>query len=104
MCIRHDLDVTFNPLTLALLHTYLNPRLTAASKHQLLHRHIRNTKTFADLAAQACIRLRIAYKRLYRSRPGRRTDLVDRRSVRFCIPSCGENPRPDCPDLSMNRV
>jgi len=64
------------------MHTRPNARLTAVSRERLLHRHIQDAEPLADLAAQAGISLRTAYKWLPRYRSGGRAALVDRRSGR----------------------
>lgn len=55
-------------------------RLTGVSRAQLVRRHIQDAEPLADLAAQAGISLRTAYKWLARYRSGGRYALVDRRS------------------------
>jgi transposase len=64
------------------MHTHPNARLTAVSWERLVRRHIQDAEPLADLAAQAGISLRTAYKWLARYRSGGRTALVDRRSGR----------------------
>jgi len=64
------------------MHTYPNARLTAVSRERLVRRHIQDAEPLADLAAQAGISLRTAYKWLARYRSGGRAALVDRRSER----------------------
>ena len=64
------------------MHTHPNARLTPLSRERLLRRHIDHGDTLADLAAQAGISLRTAYKWLARYHSGGATALVDRRSVR----------------------
>jgi transposase InsO family protein len=64
------------------MHTHPNARLTPLSRERLLRRHIDHGDPLADLAAQAGISLRTAYKWLARYRSGGATALADRRSVR----------------------
>lgn len=64
------------------MHTHPNARLTPLSRERLLRRHMDHGEILADLAAQAGISLRTAYKWLARYRSGGHTSLADRRSVR----------------------
>jgi len=64
------------------MHTHPNARLTAVSRERLVRRHIQEAEPLADLAAQAGISLRTAYKWLARYRSGGCAALVDRRSER----------------------
>jgi len=64
------------------MHTHPNARLTAVSRELLVCRHIRDAEPLADLAAQAWISLRTAYKWLALYRSGSRATLVDLRSGR----------------------
>ena len=64
------------------MHTHPNARLTPLSRERLLRRHMDHGESLADLAAQAGISLRTAYKWLSRYRSGGHTSLADRRSVR----------------------
>jgi len=64
------------------MHTHPNARLTAVSRARLVRRHIQDAQPLADLAAQAGISLRTAYKWLARCRSGGVAALVDRRSGR----------------------
>ena len=64
------------------MHTHPNARLTPLSRERLLRRHIEGGEPLQELAAQAGISLRTAYKWLARYRSGGHTSLADRRSVR----------------------
>ena len=64
------------------MHTHPNARLTPVSRERLVRRHIQDAEPLADLAAQAGISQRTAYKWLARYRSGGRSALVDRRSGR----------------------
>ena len=64
------------------MHTHPNARLTALGRERLVRRHIDDAVPLAELASQAGISLRTAYKWLARFRSGGVTALVDRRSVR----------------------
>ena len=64
------------------MHTHPNARLTALGRERLVRRHIEESVPLAELAAQAGISLRSAYKWLARYRAGGAAALVDRRSVR----------------------
>jgi len=62
------------------MHTHSNAPLTAVSRERFVRRHIQDAEPLADLAAQAAISLRTAYKWLARYRSGGVAALVDRRS------------------------
>ena len=64
------------------MHTHPNARLTPLGRERLLRRHIECGEPLKDLAAQAGISLRTAYKWLARFRSGGAVSLADRRSVR----------------------
>jgi transposase len=64
------------------MHTHPKARLTPLSRERLLRRHIDHGESLSDLAAQAGISLRTAYKWLARYRCGGYSSLADRRSVR----------------------
>jgi hypothetical protein len=64
------------------MHTHPNARLTPLSRERLLRRNIDHGEPLADLADQAVISLRTAYKWLARYRSGGATVLADQRSVR----------------------
>jgi transposase len=64
------------------MHTQPNARPTGVSRERLVRRHIGQGIPLADLACQAGISLRTAYKWLARFRSGGAAALVDRRSVR----------------------
>jgi len=64
------------------MRTNPNARLIALGRERLVRRHIDERLPLADLAFQAGISLRTAYKWLARFRTGGRAALVDRRSVR----------------------
>jgi len=64
------------------MHTHPNARLTALGRERLVRRHIDERRPLAELAFQAGISLRTAYKWLARFRSGGPAALVDRRSVR----------------------
>ena len=64
------------------MHAHLNARLTAVRPERLVRRHIQDAEPLADLAAQAGISLRTAYKWLARYRSSGVAALVDRRSER----------------------
>jgi hypothetical protein len=64
------------------MHTHPNARLTALGRERLVRRDIDEAVPLAELASQAGISLRTAYKWLARFRSGGVTALVDRRSVR----------------------
>ena len=57
-------------------------RLTAISRERLIRRHLEDGEALKDLASQAGISLRTAYKWLARFRSGGTPSLADRRSVR----------------------
>jgi transposase len=64
------------------MHTHPNARLKAHDRERLVRRHIDERLPLAELASQAGISLRTAYKWLARYRVGGSAALVDRRSVR----------------------
>jgi transposase len=64
------------------LQTHPNARLTALGRELLVRRHIDEGIPLHELASQAGISLRSAYKWLARYRAGGTVALVDRRSVR----------------------
>jgi transposase len=64
------------------MHTHPNARLTAVGRERLVRRHIDEAVPLTNLASQAGISLRTAYKWLSRYRSGGASALVDRRSVR----------------------
>jgi hypothetical protein len=64
------------------VHTHPNARLTPVGRERLVRRHIDEAVPLAELASQAGISLRTAYKWLVRYRSGRVTALLYRRSVR----------------------
>jgi transposase InsO family protein len=64
------------------MHTHPNARLTPHGRERLLRRHIDHGEPLREVAAQAGISLRTAYKWLARFRAGGHTSLADRRSVR----------------------
>jgi len=64
------------------MHTHPNARLTPLGRERLVRRHIDERRPLAELAFQAGISLRTAYKWLARFRSGGPAALVDRRSVR----------------------
>ena len=64
------------------MHTHPNARLTALGRERLVRRHIDEGIPLHELASQAGISLRSAYKWLARYRAGGTAALVDRRSVR----------------------
>ena len=64
------------------MQSHPNARLTPLSRERLLRRHIEGGEPLQELAAQAGISLRTAYKWLARYRSGGHTSLADRRSVR----------------------
>jgi len=64
------------------MHTHPNARLTPLGRERLVRRHIDEHLPLAELAFQAGISLRAAYKWLARFRSGGPAALVDRRSVR----------------------
>ena len=64
------------------MHTHANARLTQKGRLRLVSQHLNDHRPLADLAAEAGIFLRCAYKWLARYRAGDAAALVDRRSVR----------------------
>jgi hypothetical protein len=64
------------------MHTHPNARLTDHGPERLVRRHIDDGVPLAELASQAGISLRTAYKWLAPYRAGGAASLVDRRSVR----------------------
>jgi len=64
------------------MHTYSNARLTQLGRLGLVSQHLNDHRPLAELAAEAGISLRCAYKRLARYRSGGLPSLADRRSVR----------------------
>ena len=64
------------------MHSHPMARLTAISRERLIRRHLEDGEALKDLASQAGISLRTAYKWLSRYRCGGAAALVDRRSVR----------------------
>jgi transposase len=64
------------------MHTHPNARLTPLGRERLVRRHIDERLPLAELAFQAGISLRTAYKWLARFRAGGPAALVDRLSVR----------------------
>ena len=64
------------------MHTHPNARLTPLGRERLVRRHIDEHVPLPELAIQAAISLRTAYKWLARFRAGGSAALVDRRSVR----------------------
>jgi transposase InsO family protein len=64
------------------MHSHPNARLTPLGRERLIRRHLDEGVPLKDLAAQAEISLRSAYKWLARFRDGGVAALADRRSVR----------------------
>ena len=64
------------------MHTHANARLTQKGRLRLVSQHLHDYRPLADLAAEAGISLRCAYKWLARYRSGGAASLADRRSVR----------------------
>jgi transposase InsO family protein len=64
------------------MHTHANARLTQRGRLRLVSQHLNHHRSLAELAAEAGISLRCAYKWLARYRSGGAAALVDRRSVR----------------------
>jgi transposase-like protein len=64
------------------MHSHPNARLTQKSRLRLVNQHLQERRPLADLAAEAGISIRCAYKWLARYRSGGAAALVDRRSVR----------------------
>ena len=64
------------------MHTHANARLTQKGRLRLIFQHLNDHRPLAELAAEAGISLRCAYKWLARYRSGGPAALADRRSVR----------------------
>jgi len=64
------------------MHTHANARLTQKARLRLVSQHLNDHRPLAELAAEAGISLRCAYKWLARYRSGGPASLADRRSVR----------------------
>ena len=64
------------------MHSHPNARLTQKSRLRLVNQHLQDRRPLAELAAEAGISLRCAYKWLARYRSGGAPSLADRRSVR----------------------
>jgi transposase InsO family protein len=64
------------------MHSHPNSRLTQKSRLRLINKHLQDRRPLAELAAEAGISLRCAYKWLARFRSGGAASLADRRSVR----------------------
>ena len=64
------------------MHSHPNARLTQKSRLRVVNQHLQERRPLADLAAEAGISLRCAYKSLARYRSGGAASLADRRSVR----------------------
>jgi transposase InsO family protein len=64
------------------VHSHPNALLTQKSRFRLINHHLQDRRPLAQLAAEAGISLRCAYKRLARFRSGGAASLADRRSVR----------------------
>ncbi|QNI63596.1 transposase [Synechococcus sp. A15-44] len=64
------------------MHTHANARLTQRGRLRLVSQHLNHHRSLAELAAEAGISLRCAYKWLARYRSGGAAALVDRRSGR----------------------
>jgi len=64
------------------MHSHPNARLTQKSRLRLVNQHLQDRRPLAELAAEAGISLRCAYKWLARYRSGGAASLADRRSVR----------------------
>ena len=64
------------------MHSHQDTRLTQKSRLRLVNQHLQDRRPLAELAAEAGISLRCAYKWLVRYRSGGAASLVDRRSVR----------------------
>jgi len=64
------------------MHTHANARLTQKGRLRLIFGHLNDHRPLAELAAEAGISLRCAYKWLARYRSGGPAALADRRSVR----------------------
>jgi transposase InsO family protein len=68
------------------MHTHANARLTQKGRLRLVSQHLNDHRPLAELAAEAGISLRCAYKWLARYRSGGPPSLADRRSVRRTQP------------------
>ena len=64
------------------MHTHANARLTQKGRLRLIFQHLNDHRPLAELAAEAGISLRCAYKWLARYRSDGPAALTDRRSVR----------------------
>ncbi len=64
------------------MHTHANARLTQRGRLRLDSQRLNHHRSLAELAAEAGISLRCAYKWLARYRSGGVASLADRRSVR----------------------
>jgi transposase len=64
------------------MHTHAKARLTQRGRLRLVSQHLNHHRPLAELASEAGISLRFAYKWLARYRSGGATALADRRSVR----------------------
>jgi transposase len=64
------------------MHTHANARLTQRGRLRLVSQHLHENRALPELAAEAGISLRCAYKWLARYRSGGAAALADRRSVR----------------------
>ena len=64
------------------MHTHANARLTQRGRLRLVSQHLHENRSLPELAAEAGISLRCAYKWLARYRSGGWASLADRRSVR----------------------
>ena len=64
------------------MHTHANARLTQKGRLRLVSQHLNDHRPLAELAAEAGISLRCAYKWLARYRSGGPASPADRRSVR----------------------
>jgi len=64
------------------LHSHPNARLTQKGQLRLVSQHVQDRRPLTELAAEAGISLRCAYKWLARYRSGSAASLADRRSVR----------------------
>jgi len=64
------------------MHTHADTRLTPRGRLRLVSGHLHKNRSLPELAAEADISLRCAYKWLARYRSGGTAALVDRRSVR----------------------
>ena len=64
------------------MHSHPNARLTQKGRLRLINQHLLHHRPLAELAAEAGISLRCAYKWLARYRSGGAAALMDRRSVR----------------------